>query len=105
MTMDAKSCPVCKLVNPVTAMECDCGYSFVTDEMTARGEEQARQRAHRSWANGRLIVGMLLLGIGIAVTAATYHDASQSGGTYTIAYGAMIVGVLNIVRGLRQLNT
>jgi hypothetical protein len=101
--MDAKSCPVCKLVNPATAMECDCGYSFVTDEMTARGEERARQQEHRSWANGRLIIGVVLLVIGILVTVVTYSDASDSGGTYTIAYGAMIVGVINIVRGLRHL--
>jgi uncharacterized membrane protein HdeD (DUF308 family) len=101
--MDAKSCPVCKLVNPATGMECDCGYSFVTDQMTARGEERARQQEHQSWANGRLIIGVVLLVIGILVTAVTYSDASKSGGTYTIAYGAMIVGVINIVRGLRHL--
>ena len=27
--MAAKRCKSCKLVNPSTAMTCDCGYSFV----------------------------------------------------------------------------
>ena len=27
--MASKRCPACKLVNPATANDCDCGYSFV----------------------------------------------------------------------------
>jgi len=85
-------------------MSCDCGWSFVSNAMGARpdGErdEQKRQEARRSWANGQIAVGALILVIGIGITAATYSAASQSGGTYTIAYGAILVGVIKIVRGL-----
>ncbi|HTL36339.1 MAG TPA: hypothetical protein VL326_24570 [Kofleriaceae bacterium] len=27
--MPARRCPLCSLVNPGSAMSCDCGYSFV----------------------------------------------------------------------------
>ena len=105
--MAAKRCPKCNLVNPATAMSCDCGWSFVNNAMGARPDgardEQAQQDARRSWANRQIAVGALFLVIGIVVTAATYSSASKSGGTYTIAYGAILVGVIKIVRGLLRL--
>jgi len=51
----------------------------------------------------QIVFGAVLLIIGVLITAATYGSASQSGGTYIVAYGPMIVGVIKIVRGLGML--
>ena len=47
-------------------------------------------------------IGLLLLVIGIAITAGTYSAAvgGNAGGTYVLAYGPIIVGVLRLLRGL-----
>jgi hypothetical protein len=34
--MAAKRCPVCNLVNPKSALLCDCGWSFAQQTMTDR---------------------------------------------------------------------
>jgi len=36
---------------------------------------------------------------GLTVTLVTYSDASQGGGRYTVAYGAIIFGLIQLVRG------
>jgi hypothetical protein len=54
----------------------------------------------RSRRNSDLVIGALLLGLGLIVTLATYSSASQSGGTYVVAYGPMIFGAIRIFRGL-----
>ena len=95
-------------MNPGTAAVCDCGWSFTEGAMTALradpDREEIARAERRSHANGQLAFGALLLVIGIVVTAATYGSASTSGGTYIIAYGPIIVGVIKIFRGLAAMN-
>lgn len=43
--------------------------------------------------------------VGIVVTAATYGSASTQGGTYIIAYGPIIFGVIHIIRGLAWMSS
>ena len=106
--MTSKRCPECGLVNPAIAMKCDCGFSFVTNEMTydhgAHSEERAHRAARRSWVSSQIGWGAVLLVIGIVITAATYSSVSESGGTYLLAWGPMLVGAIKIVRGLAHLN-
>lgn len=107
--MASRRCPRCNLVNPETAAVCDCGWSFTEGAMTVLEEDpdqEAELRAQRrSQANGQIGLGVLLLLVGIVITAATYGSASSSGGgTYIIAYGPMIVGVIQIFRGLAASN-
>lgn len=106
--MAAKRCPTCKLVNPATAVLCDCGWSFVDGKLTERPRdlvrEDERRHQHRSGAHRELGIGALLLLVGIVVTAATYASASSSGGSYVVAYGAIIVGIIKIIRGAVGLN-
>jgi hypothetical protein len=45
--------------------------------------------------------GLLIAFIGLAVTAATYAAASNSG-HHAIAWGAIVVGIINAFRGLFQ---
>lgn len=66
--------------------------------------ENEHQHQRRAAAQRQLGVGVLLLLVGIVVTAATYANASKSGGSYVVAYGAIIVGVIKIIRGVVWLN-
>ena len=85
-------------------MVCDCGWSFADGMMTTPPRRafggDAAQRDRRAHASGQLVFGVVLLLIGIIITAVTYDSASTSGGTYIIAYGPIVVGVIKIIRGL-----
>src|SRR5262249_52964079 len=62
---------------------------------------QAERDKKRGRAVVMMIVGAILAIIGIAITAATYNSAaSRGGGTYFIAYGPIVVGVINFFKGL-----
>ena len=107
--MAVRRCPKCGLINPETATACDCGWSFVRAAMgaplqLARSEDELR-RERRSHANGQLAIGGGLLLLGILITAVTYGSASSGGGTYIIAYGPMILGVIKIIRGLAGMSS
>jgi hypothetical protein len=99
---------MCKLVNPATAVLCDCGWSFVDRKLAERprdlAREDVRQHERRAGAHRQLGIGALLLLGGVGITAATYATASTSGGSYVIAYGAIIVGIIKIIRGTVGLN-
>jgi hypothetical protein len=57
----------------------------------------AEQRA----ASGRaLVIGAVALAIGLVVTAATYAHAGTDGGVYVLAWGPIVFGLVQIVRGL-----
>lgn len=56
--------------------------------------------AQRARASRDIGYGLVLLVIGLVITAVTYSSASRDGGTYVIAYGPMVVGVIRLFRGL-----
>ena len=49
----------------------------------------------------QIAIGAVLFLVGLVITLATYGSASSSrtGGTYFIAYGPMIFGVISMIRG------
>ncbi|HZS35347.1 MAG TPA: hypothetical protein VFF06_00895 [Polyangia bacterium] len=49
-----------------------------------------------------LTVGAIWLGVGVAVTAASFAASAGGGGRFIVAYGAIIVGLARIVRGLTR---
>jgi hypothetical protein len=61
---------------------------------------QLMESERRSAKSRDLTIGGILLGLGLAITLITYDSASQSGGTYVIAYGPMIVGAIRLFKGL-----
>lgn len=73
-------------------------YDPALELALARDDERAKGRTDLGF-------GLVLLVIGIVITAVTYGSASQGGGTYIIAYGPMIVGVIRIFRGLARLGS
>ena len=61
VSLDALSqrCPNCKLINPPDAIQCDCGYNFVTGEFPApalRAKEPARGGVGQPWSSAARIV-------------------------------------------------
>ncbi len=48
---------------------------------------------------GTIIWGLVVTIIGIVVTVTTYQAASEEGGTYVVAYGAIIYGVITMIKG------
>lgn len=54
----------------------------------------------RKSLNGNIIYGLILIAIGVIITAVTYDSASREGGTYIVAYGPIIVGVIRLFKGL-----
>jgi hypothetical protein len=57
----------------------------------------ARKRGMR-----QIVIGAVIFVIGLVITVATYGSASSSpaGGTYVVAYGPMILGVVYVIRGI-----
>lgn len=60
------------------------------------------QNQKPSGMNGDIILGIILIVIGIAITAITHDHASKQGGTYIVAFGPIIVGVIRLFRGLAR---
>jgi hypothetical protein len=52
-----------------------------------------------------IIFGIILLVVGIAITTTTYGNATREGGTYIVAYGPIIVGIVKLVRGLIRIGS
>jgi hypothetical protein len=61
------------------------------------------KEAKRKNASKDLVVGGLWFLGGISVTVLTYSAASNGGGTYFVAYGAIIFGAVQFIRGLMRL--
>jgi hypothetical protein len=47
----------------------------------------------------QIAIGAVVFVIGLVITIATYSSASSGGGTYVVAYGPMIFGILYVIRG------
>jgi hypothetical protein len=63
-------------------------------------EVEAYEAERRAAKQRNVTIGALLMGLGLVITVATYSSASQSGGTYVIAYGPIIFGAIRLFRGL-----
>ena len=91
-------------------MTCDCGWSFTREQMAAprRFTDEAHDASDlevvRARARRQLAVGVAMVMIGGVITLATYGSAAGGGGTYIIAYGPIIFGVIRIVRSLSALS-
>jgi len=65
----------------------------------ARSIYESERQSARS---RNIMVGLILLVVGIIVTAVTYDSASSSpsGGTYIVAWGPMVYGAIRLFKGL-----
>jgi hypothetical protein len=53
--------------------------------------------------NGNMMIGGLICIIGIGITIATFMMSSRSGGTFIVAWGAILFGAVQFVRGAAQM--
>ena len=60
------------------------------------------QNRNNDGLNGDVILGIILIVVGIAITAITHEQASKQGGTYIVAFGPIIFGVIRLIRGLSR---
>jgi hypothetical protein len=104
-------CPKCRLINPPSAERCDCGYDFATKSVKSSylqgpsGESALVADIVRAVGRRDLSIGGAWLGLGAVATVATYVYAASHGGTYVVAYGAMAVGLIRVLRGLYRTQT
>lgn len=89
-----RDCPICGLVNPDTAPACDCGYSFA--HASTVGRIQLAAVGQRN-----MVVGGLLCFAGLAFTLLTLA-ASPATGVYVFAWGAIVFGAAQFIRGAIQ---
>ena len=64
--------------------------------------DQYQDRKSGGGLNGDVILGIILIIVGIAITAITHDHASRQGGTYIVAFGPIVFGVIRLFRGLAQ---
>jgi high-affinity Fe2+/Pb2+ permease len=58
--------------------------------------------AARAGARRTIAIGVAVFVVGVAITVGTFESA-RHGGTYFVAYGAIVMGPVRIWRGLRRL--
>jgi hypothetical protein len=92
--VNAKNCPRCKLINPESALRCDCGYDFSSGRVKASYitdpkflQEVAEQKNDRQ----RQRVGFTLLGLIVGFLGLLILTTSIIGGIVTIIAGAGFV--------------
>ena len=60
-------------------------------------------RAIRMQALWRIVIGVVVMGIGVAITIGTYTNATTSVWMYLVMYGPIVGGMVQIGRGLALL--
>ena len=63
---------------------------------------QQMKEAKNSAANKNMLYGALWCIGGLIVTAVTYSNASNEGGTYVVAWGAIVFGGYQFIKGIYQ---
>lgn len=72
----------------------------MSDEEDAdRSRRAAAERTRRDEASRNVLMGSVICLLGIVVTVGSYSSAS-AGGSYVVAWGAIIFGGVRLFRGL-----
>ncbi len=64
---------------------------------------EAQTKANRSAAAQTMMMGAVICIIGLVVTIATYSAASKGGGTYIVAFGAILGGGYRFFKGMSEM--
>ena len=99
-------CTYCGHENADNAAQCGaCGTSLATERNASQPSRAPSENPTRTVADKRMLYGALWCMGGILVTALTYAAASgPGGGTYVIAFGAIIWGAVQFLSGLTDKN-
>lgn len=96
-----KDCPKCGLVNPPSAVRCDCGYDFVSKTVE---QSYATTGGKTAWPDGcSRLLGYALLALGplwavMGVLSAGRHDPSTPFGAGAML-GALCPGLVALALG------
>jgi len=98
-------CPNCKEYISSDAAECRFCHRPVDPQMrqAAAASQEAEHRSQRkSQSLKTMIIGLVLMVLGIVITAGTYAWAASSsgGGRYVVTWGLIVVGGLRFFQGL-----
>ncbi|HEX2618173.1 MAG TPA: hypothetical protein VHL57_11565 [Flavobacteriales bacterium] len=93
-------------IKDVTAMLVEGGFS--QEEASGMVSSilhtiRARQTEREQQARKDMLIGGIILVIGIAVTVITHYNAS-GGGSYVVAWGAIIFGAIRFFSGMAKAN-
>jgi hypothetical protein len=91
--MSIAECPACGLISPGSAQRCECGYDFERGELSR--EARAAHAAAREAGNSAIIGGIGLIVFGVLLSFFT-----MAGGAGYLFYGAVIAGIISLVKGL-----
>jgi hypothetical protein len=71
-------------------------------QAAAAAQEVENRSAHKKQSFTKMLIGLALMIVGIAITVGTYAAASSSrgGGRYVVTWGLIIVGGLRFFQGL-----
>lgn len=98
-----KTCSYCGRENAEDAVRClECGTPFATEATESEmAEANDPVRLRRTVAERKMFIGVASFIVGILVTAISYSAAANNpaGGTYIIAYGAIVYGVMRFIQG------
>jgi hypothetical protein len=75
------------------------GLSNETATIVANNANELYSKAVKSQANKDMLYGALWCIGGTIVTAITYSAASEGGGSYVVAWGAIIFGLVQFIKG------
>lgn len=78
------------------------GLSEETAATVINNMKEAQAQAHKEAGKKNMIFGALWCIGGILVTALTYQAASSGGGSYVVAWGAIVFGAIQFFRGVAQ---
>ncbi|MEZ4299599.1 MAG: hypothetical protein R3B70_31915 [Polyangiaceae bacterium] len=78
--------------------------ALVVSRLVKAREEIVVEASNKNKSQGQtnMALGALICIAGIVITAATYSAASEGGGRYVVAWGAIIFGAIRFFRGLSQ---
>jgi hypothetical protein len=98
-----KSCPSCGKDVPGWRDHClECGYDFRPPDLS-EPPRVARERTSRPTGVGDMVIGGLICAVGVVVTLVTYNQAAGAGGgSYIIAWGAILFGGIRFLLGLAR---
>ena len=100
-----KNCTYCGRENADEAVQCrECGTEFAMQSRTSEADELPIDDPERAAANKRMLWGAVWCGGGIIVTVVSYFAAASSpiGGTYVVAWGAILFGGFGAAGSLLQ---
>ena len=82
--------------NPPAGLE--TAYKMGWDKASKEAIAKAEKAGRRGEGWGHIKVGGILFGIGSAITILSF--IYRPNGTFLVAYGAIVVGLINIARGI-----